>query len=264
MANGNVLNMKLGKPTSNTTRLCKLLTVAIVVVWPSVNTLANPVSRATALRAATTELPRFFAGEWKLHDEFVLYDVDLQPAAYAFVFSREDLIKEAVLELPDGLVPKKRPVRDITRPDTAAGQEDPDKQQFSTIFISARDSEPPVIRCFRGIPPRQDTEERALALAGETMPQNDVSPVIRHLMLGFFDEAVAIISEDDPDDALVADLRGNRTFPLAEVRERAAAISNAMEPDPERISLSRQAWRKYKTAGRIDGAPLLQSTGGSQ
>ena len=240
-----------------------LYAVAAFCILSAAAALSAPVGRPTALRAADAELPGFFPGQWELEDELVLYDLDLTAAAYTFTFRRSDLIKEQPLELAAEIAGKKKlPPAAPGRQEPAATQP-PEHQQYATIVISARDSEPPVIRCFRGQPPQRANEQRALALAREAAPQYAPS-TIHHLLLGFFDEAVAIISEDDPDDALVADLRGNRTFPLAEVRERAAAISNAMEPDPERISLSRQAWRKYKTAGRIDGAPLLQSTGGSQ
>lgn len=242
--------------------LCKLLVLVVVLALPSVNTMANPVSRETALRAATTELPRFFPGNWKLHEEFVLYDIDLQPAAYAFVFSREDQIKEAVFELPEGFVPKKHPSRNPDRQNTEIVPKENDHRQYSTIFISALDSEPPVIRCFSGLPPQRHNEERALTMADAEMPQNDASPVVRHLMLGFFDEAVAIINKEAPDSALVADLRGNQVLPLEEVRARVEEVKAQREPDPELVRLSRLAWQKHKTSGRLHGATLLQSDGG--
>jgi len=127
-------------------------------------------------------------------------------------------------------------------------------ERYATVVISADDTEPPVIRCFLGLPPQLVKERDAEALAVRKHGQGRWR-VRRHLMLGMFDEAFVCEDEDGGREALVVDMRTGKTLPLAEAASRANAKRKATDNDPELERMCREAWAPFRKQTKVGAQP---------
>ena len=221
---------------------------------------AAPVARDDAFRAAETELPRFYPGEWTAADEVPLCDLDGAAAAYAFIFERAGK-RAAAAEAPAAFVARARAaVAAAGAEATGYETELRGEERYATIVIAADDAEPPVLRCHLGLPGHLVREANALALAGRTQ-RGGAWRVRRHLMLGFFDEAFVVEPAAGAGDALVVDLRTQAAVPEREARARARLRKAAAAPDPERERLCAEAWQPYRPAKATAVIPLAAPSG---
>ena len=235
------------------------LIVGLALGW-TLAAPAAPVARDDAFRAAETELPRFYPGEWSAADEVPLYDLNGAVAAYAFIFERAAK-RSAAAEAPAAFVARARAAvaaagAEATGYETELRGED----RYATIVIAADDAEPPVLRCHLGLPGHLVREANALDLAGRA--RRGVSWRVRQpLMLGFFDEAFVVEPATGTGDALVVDLRTQSAVPEREARARAQLRKAAAAPDPERERLCAEAWAPYRTAKTTAVIPLAAPAG---
>ena len=219
-----------------------------------------PVARDDAFRAAETELPRFYPGEWAAADEVPLYDLNGAVAAYAFIFEC-GAKRAAAAEAPAAFVAQARAIIaaagvEATGYETELRGED----RYATIVIAADDAEPPVLRCHLGLPGHVVREANALALAGR-IQRGGTWRVRRPLMLGFFDEAFVVEPAAGTGDALVVDLRTQAAVPEREAQARAQLRKAAAAPDPERERLCAEAWQPYRAAKATAMVPLAMPAG---
>lgn len=230
--------------------------VAIVLgLWMVANLVAAPVQRETAYRAAKEELPGFFPGPWQPAAEITLHNLSGDIAAYAFIFSRaQTAVQGKAQEEPPAAFVAKARERLAAGGKTATGNEPPlyGNDIFASIVISADDTEPPVLRCFLGLPPHVVKESDALTLAGKT-GGGDGWRVRHYLMLGLFDEAFSLETPSG-SSALVVDMRTRAAAPLADVKARANA-KRVAAPDPERARRCQEAWDRYRTGGQAPVSP---------
>lgn len=221
----------------------------------SVSAMAAPVSRDEAFAAASTELPRFYAGSWNLADEMPLYGLSGDVKAFLFMFDRAQKAAGGGEDgAPAAFVAKAR--ADLAAKGIVLSGQEPElrgEDRYATIVISADDTEPPMLRCFQGLPYQVVRAVDALALATEKKGAG--SWRVRHgLMLGFFDEAFAVEPAAGSGEALVVDLRMCAVVTEKEAKARALA-KQAVPPDPDLIRMSRQAWEPYRTAVQATGTP---------
>ena len=221
---------------------------------------AAPVARDDAFRAAESELPRFYPGEWAAADEVPLYDLNGAVAAYAFIFERAAK-RSAAAEAPAAFVARARAAvaaagAEATGYETELRGED----RYATIVIAADDAEPPVLRCHLGLPGHVVRAANAAALAGRAR-SGGAWRVRRSLMLGFFDEAFVVEPAAGAGDALVVDLRTQAAVPEREARARAQLRKTAAAPDPERERLCAEAWQPYRAAKATAVIPLAAPAG---
>ncbi len=210
-----------------------------------------PVAQDIAFYAAQTALPVFFPGYWLPAGELELQAIDGTRIVYVFIFERGD----------GGYAPSAHapatPAAYVaaTRHTLAAagrvvsGHEDElyGVHRFATIYISADDTQPPVLRCFEGLPPPLVRAESALSLAALKTPR-DGWRVRRHLMTGLFDETYELEHPDMPGEPLLVELRSRTVWPVTEAVRKAASVTPSAGGDLER--LSQAAWEPYRAGGR--------------
>lgn len=215
---------------------------------------AAPVARDEAFRAAETELPRFYPGNWAAADEIPLYDLSGDVAAYAFIFERAGK-RSAAAETPAEFVERARAARTAAGAETSGYEAElRGEDRYATIVVAADDVEPPVLRCHLGLPSHVVRAANAVALAGKA--KSDVAwRVRRPLMLGFFDEAFVLEPASGSGEALVVDLRTQAAVPESDALAR-ARLRKAAAPDPERERLCREAWQPYRPATATAVVPL--------
>ena len=133
------------------------------------------------------------------------------------------------------------------------------ENRFASIVVSADDTEPPVLRCFLGLPPHVVKESDALALAAKT---GGAAWRVRHcLMLGLFDEAFSLETTTG-STALVVEMRTRSSTSLADAKARALA-KRVADPDPERVRKCQEAWNLYREAVEHVPAPAKVPTAGA-
>jgi hypothetical protein len=225
--------------------------------------LAAPVKRDDACRAANAELPGFFPGPWHPVGEITLYNLSGDTAAYTFMFARPrpKSLGVAQEENPRAFVAKARQ-RLAGEGKVVAGDatELYGEDRFASIVISADDTEPPVLRCFVGLPPHVVKEADALALAAKK--EGSGAGIVRHyLMLGLFDEAF-LVGPPDGTAALVVDMR-TRSVATREEAQTLARAKRASEPDPDRVRKCQEAWDRYRGAGDDVPAPAQATPAGA-
>lgn len=208
---------------------------------------AEPVGRAAAAAAAADRLPQFFAGVWKPAGDYPLYDLAGTVAAYTFMFERNGQEHKAARRNTPAEFVAERRVK-LGGPEKAENGNHPElygAERFATIVISADDTEPPVIRCFLGLPPQLVKETEAEALAQRAHGRGRWR-VRRRLLLGMFDEAFECEDAEGGNQALLVEMRTGKTLPLAEAAARANAKRQAVDPDPERERQCREAWAPFR------------------
>ena len=215
---------------------------------------AAPVARDEAFRAAETELPQFYPGDWTAADEVPLYDLSGDVAAYAFIFERAGK-RAAAAETPAAFVARSRAnVAAAGAEATGYETELRGEDRYATIVIAADDAEPPTLRCHLGLPGHVVRAANALALAGKA--NSGIGwRVSRSLMLGFFDEAFLLEPAAGTGEALVVDLRTQAAVPESDARAR-AQLRKAAAPDPERERACAEAWEPYRAAKATAVIPL--------
>ena len=215
---------------------------------------AAPVSRGEAFRAATAKLPSFYAGNWNPAGEILLHNLSGDVTAFIFMFDRAQKLSD---KTPATFVEKAR--TDLAAAGKTVSGYEPELRgadRYATIVISADDTEPPVLRCFLGLPPQVVREANALALAADKGGAGSWS--VRHyLMLGFFDEAFAVEPSVGSKETLIVDLRMRAVVTEKEAKTR-ALTKRAAAPDPELIRMSQKAWGPYRTASKTLNVPPLQ------
>ena len=235
------------------------LSAICLLAFAAVAATAAPVSRDEALRAAERELPGFFGGSWRPAGEIALFDLSETVAAYAFIFTDASApaLAGAPEEQPTGFVARARAgLAAAGRMVTGAESELYGADRFATIVIAADDTEPVVLRCFRGLPPQLVKEADAPGLAGQG---GGAWRVKHHLMLGFFDEAYLLENADGTAEQIV-DLRTRSSATKTALREREVARKQAAA-DPERIRLCQDAWKPYRAAAKAGPAPAPKAPG---
>jgi hypothetical protein len=216
------------------------------------NMCAEPVGQEAAAKAAAARLPQFYPGEWHPAGDYPLYDLAGNIAAYTFMFERADQAgqKQGRRETPAEFVAARRSaLGEATDKSVGNHPELYGAERFATIVISADDTEPPLIRCFLGLPPQLVKERDAESLASGQRGQGRWR-VSRRLMLGMFDEAFECEDETGREAPLVVEMRTGKSLPLAEATERVRAKRKKSVADPERERLCREAWAPFRSANR--------------
>jgi hypothetical protein len=222
---------------------------------------AAPVSRNEAFRAATAELPKFYAGIWNPAGELLLYNLSDEVTAFVFMFERAQKQSDKTPSpAPAAFVAKAR--ADLATTGKAVSGYEPELRgadRYATIVISADDTEPPVLRCFLGLPPQIVREVNALTLAADKGGAG--SWRVRHyLMLGFFDEAFTVESSTGSKETLIVDLRQRVVVTEKEAKTR-ALTKRAATMDPELIRMSQEAWAPYRATGKtLDVQPVQKES----
>lgn len=222
---------------------------------------AEPVARNTAYHAARTELPGFFPGQWEPADEIILHDINENIVAYAFVFIRNGKTAAAnntSYKKPADFVEAQR--AELTQAGKQINGNNPElygEDRYATVFISADDTEPPVLRCFLGLPPQLVKAEKARTMSKEHA--GGEWRIRTFLMQGLFDESFVLESTANPENLLLADTRVNQIMTTAEATTRAAGMKESNVEDSAKASLCKKAWQQYKTAAKIHNAPLMES-----
>ncbi len=235
------------------TRFCILPLMALMSLMLPVALRAEQVSRDEAYAAAVFELPSFFAGEWTPAGDIPLHTMSGDVVAFMFMFRRTQKAQESgAVDEPFGFVEKARADiagkgKEVSGYETELRGED----RFATIVISADDGEPPVIRCFRGLPPHVVRQKEALALAAGK--GGGVWRVRRCLMLGFFDEAFAVEPAGGSGEALVVELRMRVVESEKEARARGQVKKMAVR-DMELVRMCQKAWAPYRGKRTSGGA----------
>ncbi len=228
------------------------LMALLVCGWARLSEAA-PVSRNEAFGAASALLPSFFPGDWFLADEITLHLLSGEAGAFLFVFeSGGKTSDDQARNSPQEFVARTR--ADLAGQSGRPTGYEPElrgEDRYATIMISAEDTAPPVLRCFRGLPFQRVREVNALDLAGR---EKDGKPwrVRHHLMLGFFDEAFLVEPVDGGGDAMVVDLRTHAvvTEPDAQAQAR---LQSPRQPDPDLARMSQEAWAPYRTESKTIG-----------
>jgi hypothetical protein len=233
----------------------------LLVLLMAAPVVAAPITRNEAFGAAANELPDFFAGDWRPAGELVLYRITGNTGAYVFMFANTP--KPA-----DGAPPEETPAAfaarqraslvDDRKPFSSTASELYGEDRFATIFISADDTEPVVLRCFKGLPAQLVKEADALALAAKAGGSSALH-VRRCLMLGMFDEAFLIEPATGTGQVLVVDMRTRSVVTEQEAQAR-AQTKRAAAVDPERVRLCQAAWARYRLGGKA-AAELLSQPG---
>lgn len=217
---------------------------------------AAPVSRDVAFKAATLELPVFYPGTWNPAGEIPLRNLAGNVVAYTFMFVEAQKLASMGQDRAPAAFVKKARTDLAAKGASVSGYETELRGDdcYATIVISADDTEPPVLRCFRGLPPQVVREADALALAGGKSGAGSWR-VRDCLMLGFFDEAFTVEPTIGSGEALIVDLRSRATVTEKEARTRALA-KKAAAPDPELVRMSQQAWGAYRASSRVASAAV--------
>ena len=200
---------------------------------------------------AAHQLPGYFAGPWQLAGEYALENLSGDTVAYTFIFSKP---ARQVTPSPEGgsLAPAsfvaraRERLRGSGRPATGNTAELYGEDRFASILVSADDTEPPVLRCYRGLPPHLVKEADALDLVTKKRGAG-AWRVSRRLMLGMFDEAFCLENAADTNAAEIVDMRTGAVLSKAEAETRGRTKKVAGQ-DRERVRMSREAWRALKPA----------------
>lgn len=224
---------------------------------------ADPVARDSACRVATSQLPSFFSGTWRLADEFTLEDLAGTTVAYTFIFARtvkQGVGAEATAVAPTSFVARARgSLKAAGKPVNGNTPALYGEDHYASIVISADDTEPPVLRCFLGLPAQVVKEQDALELVEKRQGAGSWR-IGRRLMLGMFDEVFVLQNGADTDAAQVVDTRSGAVVPMADAQARAKARKAAQKTDDDRARLCRDAWReavsKSGTGAAADNAPV--------
>ena len=216
---------------------------------------AAPVQRDVACQVASSQLPVFFEGSWQLADEFELFDLTGTVAAYTFVFSRPRPQAEegAGTVSPAAFVAKARDR--LTAAGKAVSGNEAElfgESRYASIVISADDTEPPVLRCYLGLPPHVVKEKDALAVVSK-FKGGGVWQMRRRLMLGLFDEAFLCGNDKALSADVVVEMRSGAVVSKAEA-DTVAHGKKAAAPDPERCRLCQEAWRSLASASKSAAA----------
>ena len=209
---------------------------------------AAPVPRETAFHVAAHQLPGYFAGPWQLAGEYALENLSGDTVAYAFIFSKpsrqEFQSPEGGALAPTSFVARARArLRESGRPATGNMAELYGEDRFASIFVSAVDTEPPVLRCYRGLPPHLVKEADALDLVTKKRGAG-AWRVRRRLMLGMFDEAYCLENAADTNAAVVVEMRSRSVATKTEAQARRPRRQTGTD-ETERIQMCRAAWRGF-------------------
>ena len=212
---------------------------------------AASVPRETAFHVAANQLPGYFAGPWQLADEYALENLSGDTVAYTFIFSmpsrQEFQSPESGALAPTSFVARARErLRGSGRPATGNTAELYGEDRFASILVSADDTEPPVLRCYRGLPPHLVKEADALDLVTKKRGAG-AWRVRRRLMLGLFDEAFCLGNAADTNAAEIVDMRTGAVLSKAEAETRGRAKKVAGQ-DRERVRMCREAWGAVRPA----------------
>ena len=216
---------------------------------------AAPVPRETAFHVAANQLPSYFAEPWQLADEYALENLSGDTVAYTFIFSKpsqqEFSSSEGEALAPTSFVARARErLRGSGRPVTGNTTELYGEDRFASILVSADDTEPPVLRCYRGLPPHLVKEAETLVLVTKKRGSG-AWRVRRRLMLGLFDEAFCLENAADTNAAEIVDMRTGAVLSKAEAETRGRAKQVAGQ-DRERVRMCREAWGAVKPAVHSD------------
>jgi len=226
---------------------------------------AAPVSHDEAFRVATAELPGFYTGNWNPAGEILLHNLSGDVTAFIFMFDRtQKLSNKDQTPAPAAFVAKAR--TDLAAAGIVVSGYESELRgadRYATIVISADDTEPPVLRCFLGLPPQVVREVEVLALAADNKGGAGSWRVRHCLMLGFFDEAFLVEPTTGSKEALVVDLRMRAVVTEKEAKTR-ALTKRAAAPDPELIRMSQNAWAPYRAAGNTLDVPPLKKESASE
>lgn len=234
-----------------------LILSIVVTLLVNVALYAAPVTRDTALQAAMDELPGFFAGSWQWADEETLHDLSGGTVAYMFMFRKEQAqvkVNDASQPLePIAFVASKRKVLSKQGVSVSGNESDLYGQDvFASIVISAVDTEPVVLRCFRGLPSHVVKSADAMGLATETAP--DSTWRVRHcLMLGLFDESFSLETADGASE-LIVDMRTQSVTTPAKAKAK-VSVKKQVALDAERVRMCQNAWDRYRPREKSVSAP---------
>jgi hypothetical protein len=223
---------------------------ALLFLLTASSIVAAPVTRDEAFRAAGSQLPGFFPGAWRPAGEMALQNLSGDTAAYVFMFSNlpEPAKGSAPEETPAAFVARQRVrLAKTGQPVSPSDSELYGEDRFATVFTAADDTEPVVLRCFKGLPSQVVKEVDALALGAKSGA--GAWRVRRCLMLGLFDEAFVLEPTSGTGGALVVDMRSRAVVTEEDAKARAKA-KKALVPDSERIRMFQEAWAPYRTPGK--------------
>lgn len=237
------------------------LTLLIAPILP-LNASAAPVGRDSALRAATAELPRYFAGPWQLASEISMHNLQGETVAYTFVFSQVPFKADGKARGNDPVQFIAGARQNLTKDGRESSGDEPQlygEEVFASIVTSADDTEPVVLRCFRGLPPQLVKQSNAIALA--TRKRGGEWHYRQHLMLGLFDEAL-LLESPDGKTSLVVDMRTRSVLTQATAKKRALR-KTPVKPGAEQVRQCQEAWAPYRSSGSgeaVTSAPTAPKT----
>ena len=215
--------------------------------------VAEPVARDTAFLVASGQLPAYYPGPWQLSDEYRLENLSGETVAYTFIFRKKDANPVDAVA-PTSFVQRAR--SRLKGEGVTATENTPElygEALFASIVISAEDTEPPLLRCFQGLPSHVVKEAAALALVAKK--RGPAAWRVKHrLMLGMFDEAFCLENAEDAAAAQVVDMRTGTLLTKAEVELRVRA-RQAAPGDAERVRMCRAAWQEAVAQGAKCAAP---------
>ncbi len=232
--------------SQNTKKRARILSflLSFLGVLPGV---ADSVTRDTAFQVASSQLPSFYPGTWRLSDEYAMENLSGETLAYTFIFAKTDAQTAKTAEFrtlaPTSFVARARlRLKEGGQSVTGNSPELYGETLFASIIISAKDTEPPVLRCFQGLPVHVVKEEDALALVAKERGAG-AWRVSRRLMLGLFDEAFCLENADDASAAQVVDMRSGSVVTKADAQGRSRMKKHGIADDAERVRLCKAAWQ---------------------
>lgn len=233
--------------------------LAMASLWMAAAiSMAEPVLRQEAYRAARSELPGFFPGPWKSTGEIVLKDLEGSAAAYLFMFKSTgtDVVPISDDSTPAEYVARTRARLKLTG-NAVSGSTRAlyGEDRFASIVISADDEEPIVLRCFKGLSPHLVKEADAVSLAARK-GGGGTWRVREYLMLGLFDEAFSIETDAD-GSTLVVDTRTGTVLTHSEAKTRAIEKQREKRSNSELRGRCRQAWRAYRSPNETHVLPAV-------
>ena len=239
------------------------------------------IETGTAINAARIYLPRFFKGDWEYFQHIIYYDLDNTPSAIAVIFTRptegiqsleeiermigvQSVRQEQVadeyrktLELNDLSGKQKRQqLLEIQNRISAIESTIKGSDTFITVVTGARDTQPVVIKCHRGLPDTIAGKERMRRAISKQSPNAKLQPG-KPYFLGMFDSFQELTALDSGGKKLYH-FRTGKLLNVADITARYQANKEQRRKvqDPKRVSHNRAKWLQCSIQGSAEAAGI--------
>jgi hypothetical protein len=238
------------------------------------------IEAGTAINAARIYLPRFFKGDWEYFQHIIYYDLDNTPSAIAVIFTRpteeglqsleeiersfrvqtvrqEQLADEYRKTLGLGDLSgkqKSQRLSEINNRMNAIERSMKGSDRFITVVTGARDTQPVVIKCHRGLPETIAEKERMRSAISKQSPNAKLQPG-KTYFLGMFDSLQELTALDSGGKKLYH-FRTGKLLNEADITARYQANKEQRRKvlDLKRVSHNRSKWLQYSTQGSAEAA----------